>query len=386
MSRLFTSTTAFCFRGGQPARRGNIHMKRNATILITTLSLLIFCFTDSRANNPGDSPTNLKPGEATLSYVTRLKLKADDLRQLASGEAVARGLSSDNDKAMAGLGVVVTDAPPDVVAEVYRSLAMFEQGSDTLAYGKFSSEPQLKDLDGLTIDDKDLLALLKCQVNNSELKLSEKEIASVRAAVGSATRLTPQVKARLTAEYKKLLVERVRNYLAGGASAWGEFADKEESVSAHKAFATLVREQADSAAHCDHLYRGLLDFPATGAGEFESFVYWAKQKFGKLKPVISLTQVFLHRDGERIFIASKQLYTSHYTEAGLGVAELIPTFDAEGQRRTVIAYTLRLQVDMLGGKMNFLSRRMAQPKMLAKLKESLKGLRVALEARHAATP
>jgi hypothetical protein len=92
--------------------------------------------------------------------------------------------------------------------------------------------------------------------------------------------------------------------------------------------------------------------------------------------------IVIHREGERVFVASKQIYSSHYTEAGLGVAELITVNEATGAPRTLAAYTIRLQVDLLGGSMGFMKKRMAQPHLLDTLKTSLQGLRTTVETLH----
>ena len=176
-----------------------------------------------------------------------------------------------------------------------------------------------------------------------------------------------------------MLVERVRNYQAVGASALGVYSDREEPIDAHEAFVALARELAGSGQHCLHLYPYLESYPQNPPPESESFIYWAKQKFGDLKPVINVVHVLIHRDGTRVYIASKQLYSTHYTEAGLSVAELIPFADGQGQARTIVIYTIRLQVDMLGGSFGFMKKRLAQPRMLGTLKQSLDGMRVTME-------
>jgi len=176
-----------------------------------------------------------------------------------------------------------------------------------------------------------------------------------------------------------MLVERVRNYQASGAAALGVYADKEEPINAQGAFVALAREQAASAQHCAHLYPFLERYPQNQPPDSESFIYWAKQKFGDLRPVINVVQVLIHRDGNRVYLASKQLYSTHYTEASLSVAELIPFADGQGQARTIVIYTIRLQVDMLGGSFGFMKKRLAQPRMLCMLKQSLDGMRVTME-------
>ena len=46
----------------------------------------------------------------------------------------------------------------------------------------------------------------------------------------------------------------------------------------------------------------------------------------------------------------------------------------------MVVYSIRLQLDMLGGILGSMKKRMAQPKMLATLKESLSGMRQTMEA------
>ena len=318
--------------------------------------------------------------ESVEPRVAHLKLKSESLRALVERQVIVRGLSTNNSSEMAGVGVVIADATPDAFIESYRSLETFQQNPAIIASGRLGATPSLADFDGLTIDDKDIYSLAKAGVRSSDVKLSEQEITKINNVAAGSPRLSPQAKAKLATEYKKILLERARAYLTNGASSLGTYADKDEPVAAGDAFASLAKEQAASAGHCSHLYPYLENYPQGDASPFESFVYWAKQKFGDLKPVINMVHVLIHRDGNRVFIASKQIYSSHYTDAALSVAELIPFTDSHGLSRTIVVYTIRLQVDMLGGAMGFMKKRMAQPRMLGALKSSLSGLRVTMEA------
>ena len=322
--------------------------------------------------------------DAVEPYVAHLKLKTEYLRALAEKQVIAQGLPSDNDKEMAAVGVMMADATPDAFIESYKTLATFRQNPYILALGRFGDKPALSDLDALTLEGRDFCALLKSELKDSEIKLSQSEIAKFGAIRAQASRLTTQLKARLATEFKKMLVERVRNYQASGDPTFGVYSDKEEPINAYEAFVTLKREQARSAQNCPHLYPYLESYPQNPAPNSESFIYWAKQKFGDLKPVINVVHVLIHRDGNRVYIASKQLYSTHYTEAGLSVAELIPFVDGQGQTRTIVIYTIRLQVDMLGGSFGFMKKRMAQPRMLGMLKQSLDGMRLTMENRSSA--
>ncbi|MFP5263279.1 MAG: hypothetical protein ACLGJB_15360 [Blastocatellia bacterium] len=324
--------------------------------------------------------TNAELIESVEPRVAHLKLKSDSLQALVEKQVIVRGLSTKSSREMAGLGVVLADASPEGFIESYRSLATFQQNPCVIESGRLGTTPAVADLERLTIDDKDLYSLSRASVRSSDVKLSEQEIARLHEIVKTSPRLTPQIKAKLAGEYKKILVERARAYLSNGASSLGTYADKDEPVVANDAFVSLSREQAETAGHCGHLYPYLENYPQGDGSGFESFIYWAKQKFGDLKPVINMVHVTIHRDGDRVFIASKQIYSSHYTDAGLSVAELIPFTDGRGVARTIVAYTIRLQVDMLAGAMGFMKKRMAQPRMLGSLKDSLNGLRTTMEA------
>ncbi|HET9530873.1 MAG TPA: hypothetical protein VFQ92_11000 [Blastocatellia bacterium] len=342
-------------------------------------SVLLIILLGCIAGSTGETSVVPEITEPVQSRLIDLKLKAEDLHALARNEVIVSRLPTRNSKQMGAFGAVLVNSKPEAFVESYRSLAAFNQNPSVMASGRLSPTPSLESLNSLTIDDKDLYALTKCRVQKSDVKLSAEDIAKFQSVAGSAPRLTPRIKAQLTAEYKKLLIERVQTYMAKGSAALGNLVDRGEPVGVHDTFVSLAREQAASAGHCKHLYSHLEYYPEGVGPDSESFIYWAKQRFGSLKPVINLVHVVIHREGGRVFIASKQIYSSHYTEGGLSVAELIPFTDNQGQSHTLILYWIRLQVDMLGGTLGFIKKRMAQPRILSTLKESLKGVRAAME-------
>jgi hypothetical protein len=310
---------------------------------------------------------------------SHLKLKPAEWRSLNERQIVTRSLPGGHSKEIAGVGVMIADASPEEFIKAFRSLGVFKNSESTLACGRFSAQPVIEDLAGLEIGDKDLYALMRARVGGAEIKLSEADIARVRAAAGPSPYFSGKLKAKLAAEYKQILLDKAKAYAESGAAALDAYVDQEEPVSARDASAAMVKFQAAS-GRAPGLY-SLLGQPTRDAAlNTESFLYWALQKFGQLKPVLSLVHVVIYREDDRVFIASKQVYSSHYTEAGLSVAELIPFSDENGAARALAAYTIRLQVDMLGGSMGFMKRRAAQPRLLDTLKTALDGLRHCAES------
>ncbi len=309
----------------------------------------------------------------------RLKLKPAELRELTERQIITRSLSGGHSKEMAGFGAVIADATPDEFVKAFSALSVFKRSENTIACGRFSAQPVIEDLAGLEISDKDLYALMRARVKESNIKLSESDIARIRAVAGPSPYFSTRLKTRLAAEYKQILLDKARAYAENGETALDVYADQEEPVSAREAFAAMAKFQA-AANHNPQLYSLLGQSTRDASQSSESFLYWALQKFGQLRPVLSLVHVIIHRENSRVFIASKQIYSSHYTEAGLSVAELIPFNDENGAKRTLAAYTIRLQVDLLGGSMGFMKRRAAQPRMLETITTGLEGFRQCAES------
>jgi hypothetical protein len=313
-------------------------------------------------------------------HAMHLRLKPAELQLLSKGEIVARDVPASHAKEMAGFGAILVEAEPKEFVEAFRTLSVFKQSKSIIAYGRFGDRPALTDLIRLSLKDKDLLELMRARVSASDVKLSEADIARIQTIAGPGSRFTSKLITALTDEYKSILLEKVRSYATLGGKALGANADQDEPVDTNDAMIRMLRYQASYAKYGDDFYSLLADHPRINDERAESFYYWSVQKFGQLKPVISLVHVTIFQEGTRVFIASKQIYSNHYTEAGLGIAELIPFTDQHGKVRTLTAYTIRLQVDMFGGTMGFLKKRMAQPRMLETLKESLQGLRTNMEA------
>jgi hypothetical protein len=73
------------------------------------------------------------------------------------------------------------------------------------------------------------------------------------------------------------------------------------------------------------LQRHLEAYPKGTAAGAEDLFYWTKDKFGP-KPTIALYHVTIWRDPadpSRAAVASKQIYASHYFQAGLDLTALV---------------------------------------------------------------
>jgi hypothetical protein len=326
----------------------------------------------------------LEKGDAEVfqpvrDILLRLHLSSDDFRSLADRGVIVRPLHSRSVKEMAAFGVVMADASPGRFVEAYKTLAVFQNNPCITEMGVFSSVPRLSDLDALTVEPIDVFELSRARPGDSDIKLSTGELERIQKLTASGTRQGLN-KAQIAQEYKRILLDRLTAYLRSGDQGMGPYIDKSEPVRPDQAFKALADEQSSESGSARIVCEYLKSYPVTQLPNSESVVYWAKEKFHELKSVITLVHLLIHRDGGRIFIASKQIYSSHYNEAGLSLAELIPFADDSGRTHTVIVYTIRLEPDMLGGALGFMKKRMAMPKMQVTLRDSLARIRDNLES------
>jgi hypothetical protein len=308
-----------------------------------------------------------------------LHLNSEEFRALADRGVIVRPLHSRSAKEMAAFGVVLADAAPGRFVDAYKTLAVFQNNPCITETGIFTSTPKLSDLDRLTIEPIDVYELTRARTGDSDIKLSARELERIQQLTASGSK-HPLNKAQIAQEYKRILLDRLARYMRFGDQAMGPYIDKAEPVSPDQAFQSLADEQSAESRVGRTICEYLKSYPLTQLPNSESVMYWAKEKFHDLKSVISVVHVLIHQEGDRIFVASKQIYSSHYNEAGLSVAELTPFSDDSGRIHTLIVYTIRLEPDMLGGTLGFMKKRMAMPKMQVTLRDSLARIRDNLES------
>ncbi|HYL97573.1 MAG TPA: hypothetical protein VEZ90_01360, partial [Blastocatellia bacterium] len=229
--------------------------------------------------------------------LAELKMDSLDLSEIGASTVAVRELSSGDTRELSGIGAMVAAGEPDAFIQSYSSLAALRKSGHVIEIGRFSDSPSISDLATLTIEANDLYALWKATPGDSQIKLSETEIKQIRTVV-NGNRFTEPIRQRLSAEYKQVLAKRMSDYINKGSLDSVSYADKEERVNAEQTFETLAREQAATPGICSHL-ASLWTGSSAPVFHSSSFCYWAKERFGELKPVINLIQVIIHFEGAR---------------------------------------------------------------------------------------
>lgn len=271
-------------------------------------------------------------------------LSARDRANLDRDQVLARVLSGKGGQ-LAVFVAARLNAPPDALAAWTRAIADLKRSKFVLQIGRFSDPPRQTDLERLTLDQRDLDAIRQCGPGDCGLKLSAGDIESL-----TAVRAMSDLEWRnaVQQEFRRLLVQRLLQYQAGGLAALDPPADRRASRRPDDALSAIV-EQSPYLAKLPHVVAWLKAYPR--ADSVESFFYWSKEHYGDGKPVISITHVGIARPESdhrlpAVLVVGKQIFATHYFEGGLGLTMVMR--DAT-RGATYLAYVNRSQVDMLRG-------------------------------------
>lgn len=261
--------------------------------------------------------------------------------EVESGRVVTRQLPAADKPEMAAFGAVRVAARKDVYLERTRDIARFRKGPSTLQIGRFRTPPMLEDLAGLTLEDGDFDAARQCKPGDCDLKLARSALERIRREMDWKA---PDARARATLLMKQMLVDYVTAYLQGGTAAMATYADDAVPLDTPTEFRKVLAASPYLVQYAPELRRCLEDYPKGRLAGTEDLFYWTKDRFGP-KPTIAIYHVTIWRDpgdAARAAVASKQIYASHYFQAGLDLTALVDAPSPAGGFYLVDLYRARI--------------------------------------------
>src|SRR5215510_4143570 len=166
--------------------------------LLLALILLLVC--ESMILAQGRLASESGGAAPAATGAAHLKLKPAEWRSLNERQIVMRSLAASHAKELAGFGAVVADAAREEFIKAFSALSVFKRSETTLACGRFSAQPVIEDLAELEVSDKDLYALMRAKVKESNIKLAEADIARILAAAAPSDAFPLKRKATRGAE------------------------------------------------------------------------------------------------------------------------------------------------------------------------------------------
>jgi hypothetical protein len=263
-------------------------------------------------------------GQASREPYTFFKefvgLQDEQIADIQHGKPVTKLISSKSPSEVAVFGAIYINASPEDYLKAARNVEALRKSPNYLAVRRFSSPPQLSDLDGFVLDESDIKDLKDCKPGSCELQLPAESIEQFKSQVNWSE---PDVQAQVNKLAQKMTLELLVRYQNDGNSALGSYYDKEHPVRVVEQFEALLHESPSVSRYLPDLERYLVDYPHAELPNSESIFYWEKVKFG-LKPTLRMNQMVIYRgsgpSGPIDSVAIKQLYASHYFQTALDLS------------------------------------------------------------------
>ena len=292
---------------------------------------------------------------------------ADDRSKMDESHPVVHVVAS-NDPEVGVWAAVPVDIDGDRLIAWIRRIEELKKSSYVQAIGRFSNPPRLDDLADLSLDEADVSDLADCRPGHCDLKISAAEMTALQHADGQREDLQQR--------FHQIVLDRVNAYLSGARI--GPYEDTGNEVWPDQEFDRLLDHSPFLTLHASSFADSLRSAHMASTSGVESFLYWAKENLGG-KPTITVTDVrILRADGSGlpdVLVAGKQILTTHYLNASLGVTALVRT-----ERSNYLIYVNRSRLDMLHGTFARVNRWLVQRRLRAEADNVLQGLRRRLES------
>jgi len=297
-------------------------MKPRTKSLVSGLfaTLAAFVILSFAVPDPITATGQVRLPEKLAGLADLVQLTPADVQALNANEPVSKLLSTNDEHEVAVLGAVWIKAPVKKYVQAMKHIEQLEHGDGFLITRRISDPPRLEDFADLDLPADDVKELKTCRVGKCDVKLDGDVIERIHREIDWSK---PTAEADLNALMRQLALDYVTAYQRGGNQELAVYRDHSRPAFVAKEFAAMIAEMSLLQQWEPAVRQYLLDYPKAQLPNAASFLYWQKVKFG-LKPVIRINHVVITENSERVLVAAKQLYASHYFWTAIELRELIP--------------------------------------------------------------
>lgn len=314
--------------------------------------------------------------EDVASYLANVAGFAPDrVAALEAGQAIVK-TGADEEGEVTVVGAVRIRTTKEHVRLYFDAYLKHEDGSVVLRMGRFSNPPVLQDVARLELERADIDALRECKPGDCAVKVGA-DLAQLQAAVDFRA---PDHAEQVSAFVRQRLLDYVEAYRERGDAALVTYNDKSQPVSLATEWKGLLARSPHFYEYSPALARYLQEYPRSTLEGVEEFIQWSKVDQG-LKPVLVLTHVVLHQDPakpDRISVALKQIYASHFYEGAFSFATVVDGGAAAGPSAYVVLAN-RTRTDILRGALGRMKRKLTAAEVLKSTEVSLRQMQEGLE-------
>lgn len=247
---------------------------------------------------------------SAIELARRLGLSADAIKRVAQGEVVSEVLEPSSDKDLALALVLRMDVPPQRVTDFVATDRLAKIQTVTLASGPI--DPYAPSLDAMELPADALEAFANDP--GGAFFMSEAEAKRVEAAA-------KQGKTQALDAYRKVLIERIRDYWENGLAGITPYAGKGRSPEADLRLANKV---ALDLVQNPNFRAELTSVPSKSPGKASHELYWAIEKGRDEAVPVLIHRVIYSEDGGEILLA-RHFYSGGEYDAIQILVGILPT-------------------------------------------------------------
>ena len=299
----------------------------------------------------------------------------DRIAALEAGEPIVK-VAADNNGEVSVIGAVRIRTTKEHVQLYFDELIKFEDGVVVLRVGRFTSPPALANVGRLQLEPGDIDALKDCKPGDCDVKVGA-GIAELRLAVDFSAR---DANEQVNAFVRQRLVDYVKKYTEQGDAALVTYNDQSQPLSLAKQWQGLLAGSAYLHDYAPQLARFLRDYPRATLSGSQDFIQWTKADWG-MKPVISVSHIVMYKDPakpDRLSVATKQIYASHFYEGAFSFATAIDAGTPEAPT-TYVVFVSRTLTDLLRGALGGMKRKITSGQIMKGAELTLQQMRDGLE-------
>ena len=308
---------------------------------------LLWASAGGSASQVAASPQDTSvPADVAGTLTRAAPFTPTELSSLQSGQVITRTEASPENLEASVVTAVKIGTTRDRTADYFHQLVSYVDGQVTLGHGVFSRPPRDVDVAGLSLDAGDVADLAACRPDLCNIRVAGATALEIAQAVQSRSTDTTE---HATTWFRQALVPYVAGYLSRGHLALAAHDDRGVRIDVPVEWQSIVARSPVLPMLAPPLHSYLtepaLELPAGATDE----IYWDKQRYTGLKPVIGVTHMLTWRDPtqpDRVVIAQKQIFASHYFFASLAVT-LVEQDPSASTPTTYVVYTNRLRGDLL---------------------------------------
>ena len=271
-----------------------------------------------------------------------------DLAAVERGEVVVWPIAGADREEVALAGLMRVAVPRDFYLARTSNVTALLSRPGREGFGVLGTPPLLADFAAVGLDASDASGIRKCRVSHCSIKLPLHQMEVMQSALASGRGDHQSTVSRIDSLMREWLLGLVTDYRARGDAALPVYDDTRPAEQSAAGFRQLLGQDAPMFRDAPAFASYLAESPAHPIAGATSTIFWAVDRPPGLKPILGVSQRSTFRGadpGAPMFIATKQLYASHYFDAWLDVESLVAGPSPEFG--TFVALVRRVRFDHL---------------------------------------